>query len=118
MPVARTVRRACRCKSPADHQKLWFQKGQRPDGRWHPICKIEKVSACPILFVRSEAEINAAIRDCLDSFEPGRSAIAHLASHLDRLRRDSWTDAEISQVEIGARRILTKLIYEEGDEES
>jgi hypothetical protein len=65
--------------------------------------------------VRSEAEINAAIRDCLDSFQPGRSAIAHLASYLDRLRAMSWAEDDITEVETGARRILTKLIDDDDE---
>jgi hypothetical protein len=59
--------------------------------------------------VRSEAEINAAVRDCLEGFQPGGSPAAHLASDLEQLHRDpSWTEAEIFKVEIGALRILTK----------
>jgi hypothetical protein len=61
--------------------------------------------------VRSEAEINAAIRDCLDSFCPGGSPATHLAADLEQLHRDpSWTKAEIFKVEIGALQILTKPI--------
>lgn len=69
------------------------------------------------LVVRFEAEINAAIRDCLDTFQPGGSAIAHLAAYLDRLRGKSWSEDDIAQVETGARRILTKLIDDEGEDE-
>ena len=67
--------------------------------------------------MRSEAEINAAIRDCLDTFQPGGSAIAHLATYLDRLRGTSWAEDDIAQIETGARRILTKLIDDEGEDE-
>jgi hypothetical protein len=69
------------------------------------------------LVVRSEAEINAAIRDCLDTFQPGGSAIAHLAAYLVRLRGKSWAEDDIAQVETGTRRILTKLIDDEGEDE-
>jgi hypothetical protein len=59
------------------------------------------------------AEINAAIRDCLDSFQPGRSPLAHVAAFTQRLRANrSWTDEEIWEVESTVRRILATLIAE------
>jgi hypothetical protein len=59
------------------------------------------------------ARINAAIRDCLDSFQPGRSPLAHVAAFTQRLRADrGWTEDEIWEVESSVRRILATLIAE------
>jgi hypothetical protein len=60
------------------------------------------------------ARINAAIRDCLDSLQPGRPPLDHLATFLERLRAErSFTQSEIHEVETTVRRILSNLIVEE-----
>jgi hypothetical protein len=60
--------------------------------------------------VASDTRINAAIRECLDTFEPGRSPIAHLAAYVERLRNDqSWTERDIREVELAVRRIFAKM---------
>ena len=59
------------------------------------------------------AQINAAIRECLDTFEPGRSPLAHVAGYTQRLRNErDWTEEEIWKVESTVRRILATLIAE------
>jgi hypothetical protein len=61
--------------------------------------------------VNSQARINAAIRDCLATLQPGRSAIDHLANYLICLRQDPiWSEDEIKDVETGVRHILTGLV--------
>jgi hypothetical protein len=58
--------------------------------------------------------INVAIHTCLETFQPGRSAIEHLATFLSGLRSDpEWTDQEIKEVETRVRRILGRLVDEE-----
>jgi hypothetical protein len=64
--------------------------------------------------VNAQARINAAIRDCLASLQPGRSAIEHLANYLLCLRQDPvWTEGEIKDVESGVRHILKGLVEED-----
>ncbi len=56
-------------------------------------------------------KINEAIRDCLDRYQQGRSPLAHLAACLDTLRSSpEWTEAEIRAVDVGARKILIRLM--------
>ena len=63
--------------------------------------------------MNAQARINAAIRDCLASLQPGRSAIEHLANYLICLRQDPvWSKSEIKDVESGVRHILTGLVEE------
>jgi hypothetical protein len=104
-------------KPPADLKNNWFQKVHLEISNWHLICRKPRVLLKTCAIVRSEAEINAAIRDCLDHFRPGGSVIAHLATYLERLRRQSWQEEEISEVEIGVRRILTKLVDDDSLDE-
>jgi hypothetical protein len=62
-------------------------------------------------FMRSQSEINRAVQSCLNTYRPGRSAIAHLAEHVERLRGDSsWSNDEIRIIDIRLRRILMELI--------
>ena len=59
------------------------------------------------------ARINAVIRDCLDSFQPGQSPLAHVAAYTERLRAErEWSEDEIWEVESTVRRILATLIVE------
>jgi hypothetical protein len=55
--------------------------------------------------VSSEARLNAARRDCLDSLQPGWSPIEHLVAYYP-----AWTDEEIKEVEVRVRRILRQLV--------
>ena len=69
--------------------------------------------------MNAEARINAAIRDCLGTLQPGRSAIDHLANYLICLRQDPvWSDCEIKDVETGVRHILKGLVEEDEADES
>jgi hypothetical protein len=55
-------------------------------------------------------KISQAIHQCLDSYQPGRQPLSHLAAHLERLRADpEWTADEVAQVDRAARRILAVL---------
>jgi hypothetical protein len=63
--------------------------------------------------VNAQARINAAIRDCLGTLQPGRSAIDHLANYLICLHQDPiWSDSQIKEVETGVRHILSGLFEE------
>jgi hypothetical protein len=59
-------------------------------------------------------KITAALHDLLASFQPGWSALAHLAGYVEKLRADNnWSAAEIRQFESAARRLLVKLVEDE-----
>jgi hypothetical protein len=59
----------------------------------------------------SHNRIQAAIRECLDSYVPGGLPIAHLANYLDHLHEDpAWEQAEIHEVEATVRYVLATLV--------
>ena len=61
--------------------------------------------------VPSSTKINAAVRDWLDTIEPGRSSLARLEVSIMNLREEhGWTDEEIREFDETARHILVRLI--------
>ena len=57
------------------------------------------------------SKINDAIYDCLERCYAAELPIACMAAYLQQLRRDpTWTMAEIHDVEVRVRQILTLIV--------
>jgi len=67
--------------------------------------------------VKTDQEISAAVKDCLDRcYVSGPTPLGAIAQYLAELRQRGWTEADLKRVELSVRKVLAGVMKPGADD--